>query len=282
MSRVKEYVEIVIPTDRVIDICDYMPIALPFRLTNIMGSDMTVLATVSGLSIAPSNLDLGTIPAGTTRDIFLDDRMFKSSKPATNTEETITLTLNYYIAGRWINTSYVYFTFVYVNFNDASYAVVDEDTFETDLEGWTKTDVVGTTTLARDNTECIRTTGQWSMKHSGIDAGDESYLTKNFTIGAVDRAFFRACVWGFFDISSAQFLLELITDAGVVTEKRVVPIPLTSDNPHGHQIGSTKEGSWAYIGAKLPVDGTYEVRLKATGITGTVDLYYDDIKVVQS
>jgi hypothetical protein len=281
MSRVREYVEIVIPTDYVFGIAG-MPITLPLRVTNIMGSDMTVLATVSGLSCAPNSFDLGTIPAGTTRDIFLDDTMIKSSKPATNTEETITLALDYYIGGRHINTSYVYYTFVYVNFNDASYTVVDEDTFETDLGGWVRVDVVGTTTLARDNTECIRTTGQWSMKHSGIDAGDKSYLTKNFTIGAVDRAFFRACVWGFFDISSARFLLELITDAGEITEKRVVPIPLTSDNPHGDQIGDTKEGSWAYIGAKLPVNGTYEVQLKATGITGTVDLYYDDIKVVQS
>jgi len=289
MPRPYSETEVVIPMDRIL-VGGWIPVTLPFRVKNIGNQQMRVRASMSGLSGGFSNYDVGWIGAGQEKDVVFDDVLRRGSKPATDTEEEATLTLEYYIKGfdssdpdkeRLVNWEKVRYKLVYVDFNDDSYEVVDEDTFEEDLEGWTKVDVNGDTSVQRSSEHAELSTGQWAMRHFDIGPGDEAFLSKNFTIGDVEKAYIRVCVWGLWDCDDARFLLELITDAGNVSKRRVVPIPLTSRNKVGRPPGGDPRGSWSYFGAKLPVNGTYEVRLRVKGITGNVELWYDDIKVVQ-
>ena len=114
------------------------------------------------------------------------------------------------------------------------------------------------------------------MRHSAIDNADVGYLTKSFVIGAVSKAYIL--VPTYFEVEDdEEVILEIITDAGDVTKKRTNYYCMTG-RPSGGTI-ITKE--FLYLAAELPVNGTYEVRLRATCESGAaLEIFYDDIKVI--
>ena len=259
------------------------PMKLPFlfKATNVTG----IVVYVGCELITPpagwanfGEMQCGTLEIGED-DYFIYDTPTRT-KPATNTEENVTFRVTYYSDAYITEVHHedIVYTFTYVDFDDVSYAVVDEDTFEADLEGWAKVDEVGVSGLAI-STDRART-GLYSMKHSPISAGEIGYATKSFTIsgGAVSRAFIRIWLYVNRYTSPGEAILELITDAGEVSQIRTLPMPMDFLVKGGSEIMD----QWLVIAAKLPVDGTYEVRLRVRGETDSVVIYYDDIKVVES
>jgi len=272
-------VEIVVPME---SLDAYMYVPFTFKAKNVFNVPISVYADFSDLSgwNAPKELYLGELAVGATR-YFLYDIPIRKGKPATDTEESGSLTIRFYASPggvpqpREINKESISYKFTYIDFDSGTYALVDEDTFEVDLEGWAKVDEgAAATTLDRSQTQ--RRNGLWSMRHSAIDNGETAYLKKSFTIGAVSKAFIRVPV--FFEVEGTEkVVLELITDAGAVSKKRTVEYAM-SGLPYG---GSLITGMWLYLGAEIPVDGTYEVRLRATCESGAaLEIFYDDIKVV--
>jgi len=256
-----------------------MPIQFPFKAVNRTAAQVYVgvqlVAPPAGWA-SYAEQQCGTL-AAKTEDYFLFSTPTRT-KPATNTTENVTLRVTYYSDAyiTEINHDDITYTFTYVDFDDAGYNVVDEDTFEVDLEGWEAVDdEAGAGALARSTT--LSRTGVASMKHSSIDTREFVYIKKSFTIANLTRAFIR--IWAYFDMDSTdELVLEIITDALNVSQRRVLPISMDAVPKCGSEICK----QWICFAAKLPVNGTYEVRLRARGEYGTIVIYYDDIKVVES
>jgi len=256
-----------------------MPIQFPFKAVNRTAAQVYVgvqLVTPPAGWASYAEQQCGTLLAG-TEDYFLFSTPTRT-KPATNTTENVTLRVTYYSDAYTteINHDDITYTFTYVDFDDASYNVVDEDTFEVDLEGWANVNEAGSLSLARSTT--LSRTGVASMNQSGVAAGEIGYAKKSFTIANLTRAFIR--FWVYFDMDSTEEqILTVITDALNVSQKRVLPISMDAVPKCGSEICK----QWICVATKLPVNGTYEVRLRATGESGSpVATYYDDIKVVES
>jgi len=274
--------DVVVPME---DLPDPMSINFLYKATNVSGASVYVSAQL----VTPpagwadyAERQCGALAVG--EDDYFIFATPTRTKPATNTTEVVTLRVTYYSDAGYsveLNHEDIAYTYTYVDFDDVSYTVVDEDTFEVNLEDWTLVNEVGGPNLARDTAKAR--TGIASMKHYTLDAGDVSYATKSFTIGAVTRAFFR--VWVNFVLEAdlgvyPELIMELITDAGEVDTKRTLPIAMDLVPKCGSEICD----QWLCIAAKLPVNDTYEVRLRTSVEEERVPaiIYYDDIKVVQS
>jgi len=277
--------DVVVPME---SLPDPMSINFLYKATNVSGASVYVSAQL----ITPpagwadyAERQCGALAVG--EDDYFIFATPTRTKPATNTTEVVTLRVTYYSDAGYsveLNHEDIAYTYTYVDFDDVSYTVVDEDTFEVDLEGWTKVDEVGATTLTRGATKAR--TGIASMNHDGFSAGEVAYATKSFTIGAVTRAFIR--IWVYFDIKqettspydNTELITQLITDAGGLVLTRTLPLAMDT----GAKCGSEICQQWLCVAAKLPVDGVYEVRLRTlmeyVGLF--YGIYYDDIKVVQS
>lgn len=272
------------------DLADPMEIRFTFKVTNIDDIPIYVKSELNNPPAGWVETDEqhGVLAVGTD-DYFLNDNCTRT-KPATDTEENVVLKISYYSDSGYSNllsTESITYTITYVDFTDGSYAVVDDDTFEVDFESWTKTDEVGSSSVAR-TTEMSRS-GVASMKHYGFLDGEVGYLSKSFTISNVTRAYIRIWLW-FRPNTNYYFreaIIELITDAGGVSQKRTLPIAMDYQPKGGTEIC----GQWICIGAKIPVNGTYEVRLRVlaelVAYTGPDTLlqgmlFYDDIRVVES
>jgi len=258
-----------------------MPIQFPFKAVNRTAATVYVgvqLVTPPAGWANYAEQQCGTLLVG-IEDYFLFSTPTRT-KPATNTTENVTLRVTYYSDAyiTEINHDDIVYTFTYVDFDDVGYNVVDEDTFEVDLEGWTKVDEatgVSVSSLTRSTT--LSRTGVASMRHSGLSARYFTYATKSFTIANLTRAFIR--VWVYFDMATNdELVLEIITDALNVSQRRVLPISMDAVPKCGSEICK----QWICFAAKLPVNGTYEVRLRGRGEYGAMYIYYDDIKVVES
>lgn len=262
------------------DLADLMPIRFAFKATNL---DVITIYVQSDLFTPPAGWagaaeNHGSLAVGVD-DYFLNDNCTRT-KPANLTEETVTLRIRYYSDAGYsvlIKTETVDITITYIDFNDAGWTVVDTDTFEVDLESWAKTDVVGATTLARSTAKSR--SGVASMRHIDWQTGDVAYASKNFTIGNVTRAFIRVWFQVVFGEASSEAVLELITDAGGASE-RTATVAMDK-TPLG---GASIDSVWLCVGLKLPVNGIKAVRLKASceQSTAMTQIFYDDIKVVQS
>jgi len=264
-------------------LADPMRIDFTFKAVNATANPIWVGAQLVSPPAGWANygeMHMGSLAIGED-DYFLYDTPTRT-KPATGTTEAVTLRITYYSDAGYsteLNHEDIAYTYTYVDFNDTgTYNVVDDDTFETDLEGWTKTDEVGNTSLARDTTKAR--TGVASMKHSGFDGGDISYLSKSFTISNVTSAFIR--IWFNLYLTSTirEYVLELITDAGAASVKRTLPIAMDGTPKGGTEIAD----QWLCVAAKIPTNGTYEVRLRTSCEIGTSSdkINYDDIRVIET
>jgi hypothetical protein len=262
--------EIVIPME---DLADPMDIPFVFKATNI--DDVPVWVR-SDLSVAPAGWagaaeDHGQLAVGVD-DYFVNDN-YTRTKPAHLTAENVTLRVRYYSDAGYLNllrTETEVFAFDYVDFNDVGLTVVDDDTFETGVEGWVATSEVGGESAIR-STDYART-GVASLRCFNSETKGVGYASKSFTIGAVTHAFIR--VWARF--SDSKSIHELWTDAGGGSE-RIAYIPCSSA-PLG---GAEFCDQWVVFGLRLPVNGTYSVRLRRKRQGGAGANYFDDIRVVQ-
>jgi len=288
MVGVDPDVEVIVPIDT---LDTYPTIPFTFKARNIFGIPITVSGTPVKWDGDSNILYWNSPRPGSVsaelgvgeEKYFLHDRMRRRiNYPIANEDvNSIMLRVAYSASPggvpvpRTINYDNTKFRFTFIDFDDGSYVLVDLDTFEVDLEGWAKVDEVGATVLDRSTVQ--HRNGTHSMRHSGIDNTDVAYLTKNFVIGAVSRAFIRVPV--FFEVvDDEKVILELITDAGDVSKKRTVNYAMTGEPI---STGSIITGTWLYLGTEIPVDGTYEVRLRATCESGAaLEIFYDDIKVV--
>jgi len=277
-------VEVVIPMD---GMPDPMPIDFPFKATNVGESSIWVTAELVNPPSGWSNYSaqqMGELQAGVD-DYFLFDTP-QRSKPTTGTTEQVTLRVKFYSDEGYtnlINQDDVVFEFTYVDFEDTDeYDVVDDDTFELDLEGWQKVDELGSSTYERNSG--VSRTGTASMLHWLKSETGVYHLKKSFTIDDRSAAYIR--VWLQLRHPSGvtpEFILEVITDAEGVVQKRVIPIAMDASPRGGTEIFE----QWLCIGAKLPTNGTYEVRLRprcercVSGNSHTY-IYYDDIRVVET
>lgn len=274
---VKADPEMVVPIE---DLADPMPIRFAFKATNI---DVITIYVQSDLFNPPAGWagaaeNHGSLAVGVD-DYFLNDNCTRT-KPANLTEETVTLRIRYYNDAGYANlikTETVDITITYVDFNDAGFTVVDTDTFEVDLEGWARTDVVGATVADRVTTKSR--SGVASMRHYGFASGEVSYAYKSFNIGNVTRAFIRVWFQVVFDVASGEAVLQLITDAGGAGE-RTATVAMDKA-PLG---GASLDSVWLCVGLKVALNGAKVVRLYISCETSTLStaFYYDDIKVVQS
>ncbi len=269
--------EIVIPME---GLPDPLPVNFPFKAVNVGASTIYIgveLVTPPAGWANYSELQCGTLAAGTD-NYFLFDTPTRT-KPATDTVETVTLRVNFYSDAyiTLINQDVIAFQITYIDFDGGGYNLVEEDGFEIDTDGWTVTNEVGGGGFLRSANRSR--TGVASGRYHSNDE-DVAYITKSFAIGAVTKAYIR--VWMQFARYSTQvpeFVLEFITDAGDVVKKRLIPIA-TDKSPQG---GSEIFDQWLVIASELPVNGTYEVRLRMVcEYCGSVTyIYYDSIKVIE-
>jgi len=263
---------------------DPMSINFTFKATNVSG----VVVYVGVQLVSPpepawtdfSEVHCGSLGVGED-DYFLFDTP-KRTKPATGTTEVVTLRVTYYSDAGYsveLNHEDIAYTYTYVDFTDAgTYNVVDDDTFETDLEGWTKVDEVGSTVLTRDTAKAR--TGIASMKHYSVADGEVGYATKSFTISDVGSAFIRIWFNLFVNDAACEYILELITDAGESVTKRTLPIAMDGTPKCASEICD----QWLCVAAKIPTNGTYEVRLRVLcedGVNADT-INYDDIRVIET
>lgn len=272
-------VEMVIPME---DLDDPMPIRFTFKVANIDDIPIYVKSEIQG---APANWNLGgaeqhgALAVGED-DYFLNDNNTRD-KPADGASDSITLRIFYYSDVGYsvlLSSEDVTYDITYVDFTDVRYAVVDDDTFEVGLEGWVLTNEVGVVAFTRSTGKSR--TGVASAQFSLMDEGDVWYISKSFIIDAASsEAYIRIWINFGFDDNTEECVFELITDAGGGSE-RVLPIAMDY-NPKG---GGEMEDQWLCIGAELPVDGTYAVRLRVRGeILDTLlsKINIDDIRVVE-
>jgi len=260
-----------------------MPIKFPFKAVNRTAATVYVgvqLVTPPAGWANYAEQQCGTLGVG-SEDYFLFSTPTRT-KPVTNTTENVTLRVTYYTDAyiTEINHDDITYTFTYVDFDDAGYNVVDEDTFEVNLEGWSASPqamFTGSPLLVR-STVRSRTGVASMLLYSINDKGEIGYAKKSFTIGAVTRAFIR--IWMWFDMdSSEELIFEIITDPYNVSQKRVLPIGMDASPKCGSEICK----QWICVAAKLPVNGTYEVRLRQrTEYASPAGINFDDIKVVES
>lgn len=267
--------EIVVPME---DLNDPMDIPFVFKATNI--DDVPVWVR-SDLSVAPAGWagaaeDHGQLVVGAD-DYFVNDN-YTRTKPAHLTAENVTLRVRYYSDAGYLvllRTETEVFAFDYVDFNDVGLTIVDDDDFEAGVEGWTKTDEVGATTLARVTDEAR--SGVASLCQYELDLGDVTYASKNFTIGAVTHAFIRVWLYIRFAGTNDRGIFELWTDAAGGSE-RIAYMPF-DQTPLG---GAEFNEQWVVVGLRLPVNGTYAVRLRVKVQSGSHEaIFYDDIRAVQ-
>jgi len=263
--------EIVVPME---DLADPMDIPFVFKATNIDDVSVWVRSDLSGppAGWAGAAEDHGELAVGAD-DYFVNDN-YTRTKPAHLTAENVTLRVRYYSDAGYITllrTETEVFAFDYVDFNDAGLTIVDDDTFEVDVEGWVLTNEVNVSTLSRSTAQAR--SGVASLKLYCTASGTVVYASKAFTIGAVTHAFIRVWVWF---ISSAKGIFELWTDAGGGSE-RIAYLP-TSSAPKG---GAEFNAQWITLALRLPVNGTYTVRLRYKHQDGGITIYWDDIRVVQ-
>ncbi len=270
-------IEMVVPME---NLADPIPIDFTFKCTNT--DDATIYVKCELVS-PPAGWNgaaqqMGSLGIGID-DYFLCDA-YTRDRPANLTEETIDFKISYYSDVGYANlitSETLEYEITFVDFNDVGFNVVDDDTFEVDLEGWTKVDEVGSTGLDRYTFKSR--TGVASMRSTGWWAGEICYATKSFTIGAVTRAFIR--VWFYVDMPAGyETMFEVITDAGGVSQTRTLKIAMD-----GTPIGGTEIcEQWICVGLKMPVNGTFEVRLRNSVevCPATKNLYFDDIRVVES
>ena len=117
------------------------------------------------------------------------------------------------------------------------------------------------------------------MMFQQLDSDDVVYAKKSFTIGAVTQAFIR--VWMWIEANSqTEIILEIITDTGGVSQTRTLAIPFDW-NPKG---GTKVCDQWVVTALKMPVNGTYEVRLRirVESMNLNQPVNWDDIRVVES
>jgi len=282
-------VEVVIPMD---GMPDPMPIDFPFKATNVGDSSIWVTAELVNPPSGWSNYSaqqLGELQAGVD-DYFLFDTP-QRSKPTTGTTEQVTLRVKFYSDSGYtnlINQDDVVFEFTYVDFEDTDeYDVVDDDTFELDTEGWQKVDELGSSSFGRDTG--VSRTGTASLQHK-LGTNNSStgvyHLKKSFTIDNRAAAYIRVWLQARRGDLTPEFILEVITDAEDVVQKRVIPIAMDRSPRGGTEIFE----QWLCIGAKLPTNGTYEVRLRPrceychryTNSNQYTYIYYDDIRVIET
>jgi len=284
MVWVEPEVEMVVPIEW-LDVFGNIPFT--FKAENVFNIPIDVYAqllTEAGAVLVvgwnqPLAKYFGAFGVG-VENYFLYDFSQRSSIPDTDTVEYLLFRIRYLASPggvpvtRAINKDDVRYTITYIDFDSVTYVLVDLDTFEADLEDWTLVDEVGATVL--DRSQVQRRNGLWSMRHSAIDNADVAYLTKDFVIGAVSKAYIRVPV--FFEVTDQEkVIFEIITDAGDVVKKRTQQHAIAASPVEGSKI----TGMWLYLGAEIPVDGTYEVRLRATCESGAaLEIFYDDIKVV--
>jgi hypothetical protein len=122
-------------------------------------------------------------------------------------------------------------------------------------------------------------TGVGSYQQSQLNSGDVAYATKRFTIRNMTIALIR--VWMRIEADSqTEIILEIITDAGGVSQTRSLAIPFDW-NPKG---GTEVCDQWVVAALKMPVNGTYEVRwrIRVESMNLNQPVNWDDIRVVES
>lgn len=267
---------------------DPLPINFPFKAVNVGASTIYIGVELVSPPVGWTNyseMQCGTLGSGVDNYFLFDNP--KRIKPATDTVETVTMRVNFYSDAyiTLINQDVITFQITYIDFDDVGYNLVDLDDFEVDVEGWTNTNEIGTSGFAR--TTAKARTGVASVYHYMNTSTTIAYIKKSFVIGAVTKSYIR--VWmqfvNTYPGQYPEFVLEFITDAGDVVEKRLLPIA-TDLNPQG---GTEIFDQWMVIGAELPVNGTYEVRLRMVcencpynyNPTFRTYVYYDSIKVIE-
>ena len=272
--------DVVVPME---ELPDPMHINFLYKATNISGAIVYVtaqLVTPPAGWASYAEMQMGSLGIGVD-DYFLFDTPTRT-KPATGTTETVTLRVTYYSDAGYsseVNHEDFAYTYTYVDFTDTgTYNVVDDDTFEIDLESWTKTDEVGSTSQLRDTAKAR--TGVASMKHYHFTDGEIGYLSKSFTISNITSAFIRIWLNLYVQQTYYEYVLEFITDAGAVDTKRTLPIAMDGAPKGGAEITN----QWLAVAAKIPVNGTFEVRLRMKCESGyTIDtINYDDIRVIET
>lgn len=268
-------IEMVVPME---NLADPIPIVFTFKCTNT--DDITIYVKAELLSPPAgwngAEQELGALGIGVD-DYFLCDN-YTRDRPANLTEETLDFKITYYSDAGYttpITSETLEYEVTFVDFNDVSFNVVDDDTFEVDTENWVKTDEVGSSTLARSTLKSR--TGVGSLYHSNLSQTEVAYASKSFTIANVTRAFIR--VWLYFE-DVGELIWELITDAGDVSEIRTLKVAI-DPSPIG---GTEIVDQWLCVGLKLPVNGSYQVKLRVVYESGAFAraLFYDDIRVVES
>lgn len=274
---VYKMVEMVVPME---ELNDPMGIRFMFRTTNISDIVLYVKSELVSPPVGWTGIpeEHGAIGVG-VGDYFLNDN-YTRTKPSTDTEESVTLRITYYSDAGYSNEvshEDVDYIITYVDFNDGSYNIVDDDGFEVDLEGWTRVNEAGTSELKRDTSQSH--SGVASMRHANFQVNSVAYASKSFTISNVTRAYIRVWFW-FVYIETTEGIFELITDAGGVSQKRVLPLAMDGTPKGGTEIVQ----QWICVGLKLPVNGTFEVRLRwiPEYYAAAHGVAYDDIRVVES
>ena len=110
-----------------------------------------------------------------------------------------------------------------------------------------------------------------------VNSGDVCYMGKGFTIGAVTRVFMRVWMW-IGNASSDETIIEMWTDAGGGSE-RVLAIPFDAVPKGGTEVCM----QCVVAALKVPINGTYECRIRVRSEANVLDsMYFDDIRVVES
>ena len=186
------------------------------------------------------------------------------------TNETVTLRCNYYSdAGYSVLIGYDDLAITIYWESVTAGTIDDTDDFELTLEGWAKTDEVGSTSVLRSSTRVY--SGIFSMEHRGIDDGDVAYLSKTVVIGAGTRAY----VFGWVN---AEYSWKLVAGGSmwmgpslqIITPVETVFLPVCSPE------------RFSRFGARLNPGASNEVRLRAIGRDDAEDsMFYDLIRWVR-
>ena len=273
-------VEMVIPME---DLDDPMPIRFTFKVTNIDDITIYVKSEITG---APANWNIGADEQHGALGVGVDNYFLNDNntrdKPADGASDTINLRITYYSdAGYTVPLTFEDITYdiTYVDFTDVRYAVVDDDTFEVGVEGWAWTDEVDLGSATRSTVQSRTGVASLLLKTNPSGVG---YAAKDFTIsgGGVAEAYIRIWLW-INVVTEQELIIEIITDSGDVSNIRTLPIAMDSA-PQG---GAEMFQQWIVIGAELPVNAVYTVKVRLRGELGAgiVDqyVYLDDIRVVE-